>query len=118
MKIKRIDLIAAAIALSTFPLAAGAASLFPGLDNLGLSNKPIIEIIANLTKWLLGIFGFLAVISFLIAGIMYFISAGDETAQERAKKAVVYAIIGVVVGLGGMVVISAVQTAIGGSSNI
>ena len=78
--------------------------------------KSLADIIANVAYWLLGIFGFIAIIGFIISGIMYLVSAGDEDRQERAKRAMYYSITGVVVGLVGLVVIYAVHYFLGGSS--
>ncbi len=79
------------------------------LDVTKLSKKPLNDIISNLALWLLAIFGFIAVIGFVISGILYLISAGDEDAQERAKRAMIYSITGVLVGLAGLVVITAID---------
>lgn len=85
----------------------------------GLPNPPggIAAVIANFTKWLLGIFGFIAIISFVITGIMYFLAAGDEAAQEKAKKQMTWSILGVVVGLIGVVIVFAVDALLNGSTN-
>jgi multisubunit Na+/H+ antiporter MnhB subunit len=58
--------------------------------------------------WLLGLLGFVAVIGFVISGIMYLVAAGDEKRQENAKRAMYYSIIGVIVGLSGLVIVYAV----------
>jgi len=76
---------------------------------------PLAAIIANIAFWLLAIFGFVAVIGFVISGLIYFISAGDETRQEQAKRAMIYSITGVIVGLAGLVVIYAVDYFLRGS---
>ncbi|OGI24966.1 MAG: hypothetical protein A3J76_03965 [Candidatus Moranbacteria bacterium RBG_13_45_13] len=99
------------------PIAAIAANIFPDLGGLGLSSRPIYDIIANLVKWLLAIFGFIAIIGFVIGGIQYLISAGDEDMQKRAKKTFIYSIIGVIVGLSGLVVITAIQNMLGASTS-
>ena len=67
-------------------------------------------------KWLLGILGFVAIIGFVISGIMFLISAGDEDRQKTAKKAMYYSITGVIVGLVGYVVLVAVEAMLQGSS--
>lgn len=78
-----------------------------------LPAAPIFEIIRKIMLWALGILGFVAVIGFVISGIMYLIAAGDEKSQEKAKKAMYYSITGVIVGLVGLVVIFAVQRMLG-----
>lgn len=85
-------------------------------DQTGLPKTALGTIISNIALWLLGVFGFLAVIGFVISGVIYFISAGDETAQERAKNAMIYSITGVLVGLAGLVVIYAIDFFLGGSA--
>jgi hypothetical protein len=103
--------------LLIFPLASFAQAVLPDCGTLGLSCRPISAIIINLVKWLLGIFGFIAIIGFVISGIQYILSSGDEDMQQRAKRTLVYSITGVIVGLGGLVIIYAVQNALGGTSS-
>ena len=76
----------------------------------------LTQLITNIAKWLLMIFGFIAVIGFVISGLIYLLSAGDEDAQERAKRAMVYSITGVIVGLSGLVILYAVQQLLGGQT--
>jgi len=73
----------------------------------GLSDQSIWNIIRNFMLWILGLLGFIAVIGFVISGIMYLIAAGDEDAQKRAKRAMYYSITGVIVGLIGLVALYA-----------
>lgn len=86
-------------------------------ENTGLPEGTVEDVVSNFTKWLLMIFGFLAIISFVISGIMYFLSAGDDKQQEKAKKQMQWSILGVVIGLSGMVIIWAVDTLLGGTSS-
>lgn len=81
-------------------------------NNTGLSSSPVRNIIVNLMDWLLGIFSFLAVISFIISGIQYLTSAGDEKSVETAKRNMKWSIIGVVVGLSGLIIVQAVNKAL------
>jgi len=103
------------VASMLFFLALANAQLALGqwekskLDVTKLPKKPLNDIIDNLALWLLTVFGFIAVIGFVISGILYLISAGDEDAQERAKRAMIYSITGVIVGLAGLVVITAID---------
>jgi len=93
------------------PLAALAQFQPPPGTNLPQST--FFEIIRNIMMWLLGLLGFVAVIGFVISGIMYLVAAGDEEAQKRAKRAMLYSITGVIVGLIGLVVLYAVQKMLG-----
>ncbi len=82
----------------------------------GLPAGSIYAIIMNVAMWFLGVFGFIAIIGFIISGIMYLTTAGDEKQQEKAKKAMYYSITGVIVGLVGLVVIFAVHSLLQGAS--
>lgn len=100
-----------------FPLVASAASSGWSLSNPGnLPQGAISEIIKAVMNWLLGILGFVAIIGFIISGLMFLISAGDEDRQKTAKKAMYYSITGIIVGLVGFIVVQAVSTLLGGSS--
>jgi hypothetical protein len=85
-------------------------------DGTNLPRTQLSVIISNVAFWLLAIFGFVAVIGFIISGIIYLISAGNENMQEQAKRAMIYSITGVVVGLAGLVVIYAVDYFLKGSA--
>jgi len=108
--------------LFTFFLAAAKTQTALGqwdkskLTGTQLPSTSLTDIISKFALWLLGIFGFIAVIGFVISGIIYLISAGDEDAQERAKRAMIYSITGVIVGLVGVVVIYAVGNLLSGQT--
>ena len=80
----------------------------------GLPGNSILNIITSILMWLLTAFGFVGIIGFLIAGVLYLISAGDEKQAETAKKAMKYSIYGVVVGLAGAVIIQAAHFLLSG----
>lgn len=84
-----------------------AGVCFP--DNTGLSEKPLDQIIKNLMQWMLGIFGFIAIIAFVVSGIQYLTSAGDEKSLETAKRNVKWSIVGVIVALSGFLIIQAID---------
>lgn len=64
----------------------------------------------------MAILGIIGVIGFIISGILYLISTGDETIIERAKAAMKWSIVGVIVGLMGVVIIQAIDLALRGYS--
>jgi len=72
----------------------------------GLPQGGIENILSNFLSWALGIFGILAVLAFIISGIMYLTSAGNQTRTESAKKAMYWSIIGIVVGLSGWIILN------------
>ena len=81
----------------------------------GLSDRPIIDIVENLMNWLLGLFGLLGIIAFVISGIQYLTAAGDENQAETAKRNMKFSIIGVIVALSGWIIINAIDSALRGS---
>jgi biotin transporter BioY len=81
-----------------------------------LPDAPIFNIIENIFFWVFGIMCLVSLISFIIAGLMYLTSAGEQERTEKAKKAMLASITGVVVGLSGFVVLQAVTYMLGGTS--
>ena len=73
-----------------------------------LPKSSVEGILSNFLKWLLGIFSVLAIISFTIAGIQYFMAAGDEGQAKNAKKNMQLSIIGVLVAFSALVIIYAI----------
>jgi hypothetical protein len=81
----------------------------PGDTGLPDPSGGIKQIIKNLLIWLLEIVGIVALISFAIAGIQYFMAAGDDKSMSTAKQNMQYSILGVIVALSGVVIIKAVE---------
>lgn len=107
---KLIYPIASAILLS--PLVSLAQWTPSNYAETKLPAGTIYDIIKNLMMWLLGIFGFIGIIGFVIAGIMYLTAAGSDDQITKAKSAMKWSLVGVVVGLVGLVIIYAVDTAL------
>ncbi len=103
-----------ATALLAVPALVSAQFTVPTEADTGLSKgvngKGIVGILTSIMKWLLTLVGILAVIAFVIAGILYLTAAGDEGQIDRAKKTMTTAIIGVIVALLGLVVLNAVAS--------
>ncbi len=75
----------------------------------GLSKTPVADILLNLMKWMLYLFGFLAIIAFVISGIQYLSAAGNMNMIETAKRNMNYSIIGIIVALAGVVILVAID---------
>lgn len=82
--------------------------------NTGLSSAPIYVILSNIFSWLMALFTTFAVIAFVISGIQYFMASGDESLAESAKTNATNAILGIIVGLSGFIIIRAIATALSG----
>ena len=74
-------------------------------DSSNLPENYVETVILTILLWLLLIFTFLCVIAFVIAGIMFLTAGSNPPLAERAKRAVMYSIIGIAVGISGYVII-------------
>lgn len=81
-------------------IAFGATSDVPGIRDLLLS----------FLKWLLGIAGIVAIISFVVGGIQYLMFSGDEKMAEMAKKTVLFSVIGIVAVLVSYILVNSIDT--------
>ena len=106
---KKIFVSFMALIFGSFPFFARAQWDPGNYDETELPAAPISHIISNLLDWLLAGIGVIAIIAFLVSAVMYFVSAGDKEQIEKAKKAMVAAITGVIVALVGLVVLRAVD---------
>lgn len=102
-KIKKIFSTISVMAL-TAPVTVMGQSWAPDAD---VPDAPIMDIVRNFMKWLLIIVGLLGVIAFAIAGVLYLTAAGDEDRVKSAKRAMIMAIVGIIVAMLGLVVMSA-----------
>ena len=79
----------------------------------GVATSTPSSILINIINYALAILGFLGILGFIIAGVMYILSAGDEASAKKAKGYMVNSIIGVIIALLGYVVIAAISTLLG-----
>lgn len=103
--------VSAAVSCPSGSIVSGVC--IPG--GTGLSNYPVADLLMILMDWLLGIFGFIAIIAFIISGSQYMLAAGDDKAAETAKRNMQYSIIGIMVTLSGWIIIYAIDQALSGN---
>lgn len=101
--------------LLSAPVLAFAAYQEP--TGTGLPGGTVADIINTSMQWLLAIIGVIAIIAFLIAGVLYLTSAGNDDMTKKAKSAMVAAITGVIVALIGLVVLRFVNSWLAGGGN-
>jgi formate hydrogenlyase subunit 3/multisubunit Na+/H+ antiporter MnhD subunit len=65
-------------------------------------------IIVGLLRWLLYILGFFSVMAFMISGLMFLTSGGNDKQVENAKRYMVWSVVGIVVALSGLIILNAV----------
>jgi cytochrome bd-type quinol oxidase subunit 2 len=103
--------------MAVFAANSGTTGFVNPGEQTGLPQGSLLGIITSIMNWLLVVVGILGVIGFVIAGILYLTAAGDEGRIDKAKNAMVYSIVGVIVALIGVVVIQAVQGMLSGQSS-
>jgi len=93
-KIKKLSLISAAKLL--LPVTALASSH----DTILIDTPQKVENLLNsVADWLFTIFMIVAVIAIIYSAFLYLTAAGDETKVTKARKALTYAIIAIVIAL-------------------
>jgi len=112
MAVAPSDVLAVAECGEGYELLPGAGVCIP--TETGLPDPdpvdPVWVVLDTLLRWLLGIFGFIAIGAFVVSGLMYLTAAGNETQIDTAKRYMVWSIVGVAVALLGFIVIVAVDT--------
>ncbi|MCK5080528.1 MAG: hypothetical protein KAQ63_00030 [Candidatus Moranbacteria bacterium] len=99
----------------SLPLITGAQfSPDQGQGGTGLESTSVYDIIVTILNWLLLLITVLAVIGFVVSGVM-FVTAGGSERGEDAKKWLQYSIIGIIVALIGYIVVNVVSSILGGT---
>ncbi|MDA3815693.1 MAG: hypothetical protein PF549_05010 [Patescibacteria group bacterium] len=78
------------------------------LPGAGPAAMSPVAILLLFLLWLIKIFMILAVISFVIAGVIFLVSTVNPGLRERAKDAVTYSIIAIVVAFSSIVIIATI----------
>lgn len=116
-KIKHILYATYSTVLFSVPMIVGAQwqPTVPAGSNLPTATfGTIIQTIIN---WLLMLVGFLGIIGFIVAGILYLTAAGDEGQIDKAKSTMIFSIVGVVVALLGYVVLNVIRSWLSGGGS-
>lgn len=69
----------------------------------------ISQVLGKLMVFLLSIVGVLGIIGLVISGILYFWAAGNPSRIRVAKAATMMSLVGIVLALGSMVLLTALQ---------
>ncbi len=105
-----------------FPIATFAQSMgttgtgWTLVNTYGLPEGTLSGIITNILSWLLKMFSIFGVIGFVLSGIFYLISAGNDDMITKAKEGMTWSIVGIIVGLSGLVIMQAVFSLLDGAS--
>jgi len=82
--------------------AAGAGG---GAPTVIAGAKTIEDTVTDVMEFLLTIVGILAIISFVIGGVQYITSGGDQTRADTGKKTIVYSIIAICISGASLVIL-------------
>lgn len=76
----------------------------------------VATVLSKILTWMLGLFGVVGMISFVISGTTYLTAAGDAEREKRAKRGMELAIIGMIVGLVGLIALRTVGALLSASA--
>lgn len=106
---------AAAVACS-IPFQA-FAQLGPPTEDIGsgeLGAGDLKKAIADVMKTVLDFIALIAVVMIVVAGIRYIISQGEDSEKDKAKKMIIYVVIGLLIILVARAIVTFVVSDVGG----
>lgn len=113
--LKRTGTIVSTASVSALIFATRAFAQFggeiPDLDGTAESTD-VRETITNVLKYVLSFLALIAVVVIVIAGIRLIVSQGNEEERDKAKKTILYAVIGLLVVLFARVIVGFFTTQI------
>jgi hypothetical protein len=72
--------------------------------------KNAYAIVEGFLALLLSITGMLGIVSFIWGALIYFASAGNEDRATKAKKQMIYSVLGLVIAIGSLVIVKQIAT--------
>ena len=105
---KKIYLITTLISSALLPKAALAIDVInSNAVPAAVSGGPSVnQLISNIISILIYVVGIASVIVIIIGGIMYVVSAGNPDSVKKAKDAILYAVIGLVVAFSAFAIVN------------
>lgn len=76
------------------------------LPNSSGTNDPTASAIQTGLEVVFGVIGAVALLIIVIAGLRYIVAAGDPGQVAQAKKAIIYALVGLVIALSGFTIVA------------
>ena len=104
----------AALTLFTALPEAMAQTFIDPSDNPAGTEGDFRVIVLTIIQYFLGFLGLLAVIMVIYGGVTYTSSAGNDEAVQKAKKIIMYSVIGIIVIFLAFALVNTVIASIGG----
>lgn len=112
-KIINVISIVAMVVMIAAPLAVSAQFTTPDPSGSGVAeDTELSELLVRIINVLLALAGLVAVVFLIVGGFRYITAGGNEEAAESGKKAIVNAVIGIVVIILSFVIVRVVSNAI------
>jgi type IV secretory pathway VirB2 component (pilin) len=103
------------VGVGSFALAQSGTTSSSGFGN-PIGPTTIEGVLGNIMSYLQGIAGAIAVIFIIIGGIMYMVSGGSKEGTERAKKTLIFAIVGLAIVLAAPLFYQEIKAVLSGGS--
>lgn len=102
-----------------FPNIILAAGIVPdaGKATGNYQINDFLRIAINLSDWILGIVGSLALLAFVAGGVMFIFSGGNSSLVERGRAMIIGAVIGLIVVFTSFMIINFVMKGLGYNYN-
>ncbi|MCK4592602.1 hypothetical protein KAT63_04160 [Candidatus Parcubacteria bacterium] len=81
------------VSIFAFPVYVYAAGAFTFLD------KPVVEIVNDFIKLILSFLGRVSLLVLILGGVFYVVSGSNPEKQEKAKKTIIFALLGLMLVL-------------------
>ena len=98
------------IFISLFVMAGEGIAVVIGNPLVGVNN--ICQLLTNIINAVAGLFGAISVIMIIVAGLMYLLSAGSPERINKAKTALVYAIVGLAIAISAGAIVATIKSVI------
>lgn len=83
--------------LHVLPVASALALPDPEVDPSGTGEGSLRVVVVQMVDYFLGFLGLLAVIMVIYGGVLYVTAGGKEEQSNKAKKVIMFAVIGLII---------------------
>jgi len=97
--------------LALLPVAYGKTGLLEEADETKgeVASGDIFDIMKSFISWAVAAIGLLGVIMFIVAGFQYLTASGDDDQIQKAKRSMMFAVVGIAVAILGLVAVRTID---------